>query len=112
MPVSVILLLAAAAALLYAVLGATVTDPDTYGTVPIPSDSLVELPGRETEISLATPADVAGGLPGDLGISVTGPDGAPLRLDARGGAGYAQDDFAIRPVGAVFPPTRGPTRST
>jgi len=105
--VSVILLIAAAAALLYAILGATVTDPDSHGTVPIPSDSLVELPEGETEISLATPVAAAAGLPGDLRVSVAGEDGVALTVDARGGEEYEQDDLAVRPIGAVFPAAAG-----
>jgi hypothetical protein len=104
----VILLIAASAALLYAILGATVTDPDSYGTVPIPSESSVELPGQETEISLAFPAAAAAAvLPSDLRISIAGADGTALRVDARGGESYEQDDLSIRPVAAVFPPAAG-----
>ncbi len=77
--------IAAAAALLYAILGATVNDADSYATVPIPSDALVELPGGETEISLATPVAATGGLPADLRIAVVGQDGVALDVDARGG---------------------------
>jgi hypothetical protein len=106
--VSAILLIAAAAALAYAVLGATVTDPDTYGTVAIPSKSTAELPGTEVELSLAVPEGASvSNPPTDLRIGVSQAGHDPLRVDARGGEEVTEDGFTIRPVAAVFPPTTG-----
>lgn len=104
-----VLLLAALAALVYAVLGATVTDPDTYGDVPIPSKSTLELPGSETELALAIPSatTLSQFPPPDLRISVGQPGEEPLRVDARGGEEVGQDGYSLRRVAVVFPPVAG-----
>lgn len=106
MSVTAVLLLAALGALVYAVLGATVTDPDTFGDVPIPSKSTLELPGSEIELALAVPSGAALGQvpPPDLQISVGQPGQEPLRVDPRGGEEAEQDGYMVRRVAVVFPP--------
>jgi hypothetical protein len=103
--VTAVLLLAAAAALAYAILGATVTDSDTYGSAAIPSKTSVDLPGGEVELSIAVPAgaSLTPFPPPDLRISVGQPGQDPLRVDARGGEEVEEDGYIIRPVAAVFP---------
>lgn len=107
--VTAILLVAGAAALIYAVLGVTVKKSDSYGDVPIPSRSTAELPGGEVDLSLAIPAGAALPQvpPPDLRISVRRPGGDPLRVDSRGGDAEEEDGYSVRRVAAVFPPDEG-----
>lgn len=111
--VSTVLVLAAVAALLYAVFGAATGDPDRYGRVPVPTAGAVpvKLPSTPTDISYMEP-DQGGSstlvLPRDLLVIVT-PAGSkqPLPLNSRGGSSSSSGGDLTRAVAEVNPPTAG-----
>jgi hypothetical protein len=110
-PVSVLLVLAALAALIYAVFGAATGDVDRYGRVPVPSSAVLHLPEASTDISYVEPDSGGGGeltLPQDLLIRIA-PVGSdrPLELDSRGGETDTQGAEQIRRVAEVRPPGAG-----
>lgn len=113
-PVSVLLVLAALAALIYAVLGAATGDVDRYGRVPVPSSAVLTLPKASTDITYIEPDGGAGGelaVPQDLRITVS-PVGAQgsLELNSRGGESSTEGSERVLRVAEVRPPAAGAYR--
>jgi hypothetical protein len=110
-PISVLLVIAAAVVLVYAALSASSGDPDRYGRLAVPSNSLVELPSAEVQISYAqvVPAGAAAGpLPTDLRVIVTDPDtGEPLTVNSSGAEERTEEGEVFRPFARVDPPGAG-----
>lgn len=111
--VSTLLVLAAVAALIYAVFGAATGDPDRYGRVPVPTAGAVpvNLPSTPTDISYLEPEQGGSSTlsaPGDLLVRVT-PAGTkqPLPLNSRGGSSSSSGGDLVRPVAEVNPPAAG-----
>ena len=110
--ISVLLALAAAGVLIYAALSATSGDPDRYGRLAVPSNTLVELPAAEVEISYvqAEPSDGAAATPppSDLGIAVIDPETSePITVNSYGGSESTEAGEVLRPIARVDPPGSG-----
>lgn len=113
-PVSILLVLGALAALIYAVLGAATGDVDRYGRVPVPASAVLNLPKASTDISYIEPDSGVGGelvVPEDLTIRVT-PVGSerPLDLNSRGGDTSIEGSERVQRLAEVRPPGAGAYR--
>lgn len=110
-PVSVLLVLAALAAIVYAVFGAATGDSDRYGRVSVPTAGTVELtlPSSATDISYVEPDRGSPiGVPADLSVVITARGSRePLELNSRGGSAEAAGGELVRPVAEVRPPQPG-----
>ncbi len=110
--ISVLLALAAAGVLIYAALSATSGDPDLYGRLAVPSNTLVELPAAEVEISYVQPEPADGAAaappPPDLRIAVVDPETRePITVNSYGGSESTEAGEVLRPIARVDPPGSG-----
>jgi hypothetical protein len=110
--VSILLVLAAVAALIYAVFGAATGDVDRYGRVAVPSTTALNLPKGSTDISYIEPDRGGGGgnlaVPRDL-LVVVKPFGSeePLELNSRGGDTATEGGERIQRIAEVRPSVAG-----
>lgn len=111
-PISVLLMVAAGAVLVYAALSAGSGDPNRYGRLAVPSKSVVSLPAAEVEISYAQvvpPGGTAAPLPEDLRITVTDTETRlPVTVNSSGASESTVDGELLRPFARVDPPGAGP----
>lgn len=96
----------------YLLLGAFEGDSDSFGEVPIPSTTSVELQGGEVDLFYAE--QVQGSqespslaVPPDLGYTITAMNGESVRIDTRGGDVETTDSGVARVVAAAFVPDDG-----
>lgn len=109
--ISLLLWLAVAGVLLYALFGASSGDIDRFGRVSVPGSAFLDLPGGESDISYVEDAATAGSdvqAPTDLRVLlISTQTGVGIEVDSRGGNPSEQDGEVVRPYGAVNPPSEG-----
>lgn len=109
--VSLLLWLAVAGVLLYALFGASGGDADRFGEVPVPGAAILELPGGEVELSYTERITAAGAEvqpPADLRVTVVSTaTRQAVEVDARGSSQGEQDGRVVRLFGSVNPPAAG-----
>jgi hypothetical protein len=94
----------------YILLGFTGGDPDRHGRLPVPANTVLELPGGESKVYfIQGTASTEAGLPADLNITVRPPDALaePVRIEPRSEQPDVRDGESIELIGAVNPEEEG-----
>lgn len=110
--VGTVIAIGIAAFFVYLLLGAFEGDSDSFGGVPVPSTSLVELPDGEIDLFYAEGVtgieeNLSLVQPDDLSYALTLAGGVSVRIDSRGGEVERTDDGVARVVAAAFVPEEG-----
>jgi hypothetical protein len=108
---STVILIAIAAFVVYLLLAAFQGDTAQFGSVPVPGKAAVELPKGDVDIYYAESVDPDSGVeliaPDDLSLTVTGPGGAGIVVNSRGGDPKSTGDGMTRLIGQIKAPEDG-----